>query len=182
MPSAPLRLLLFVSSYFPLSVIFFFLLKRDSEWIAIGSLSVGVMGLMGLALFFRAARKIHSEQFTIKEISPKDSEAMSYMMTYVIPFLAISNSTPEQSIALAIFFIVLAVLYMNSSMIYINPILNLVRYRIYEVRLSDESVHAVISRRRLAAGETVSFRRVADSVLLFDASGGKSNEHDARER
>ena len=168
--SAGLRLLLFVSSYFPLSVIAYFLLRRESHVLALSALAVGVVGLIGLIVLLRVSKRIPSRQLRIEEVTERDAEAMSYMMTYVIPFLAITGTSQEERIALGIFFLVLAVLYMNSSMLHINPMLNLLRYRIYEIRTEDTIV-AVISRRRLVVGQVAAFRRIADFIFLCDDEG-----------
>jgi len=47
-------------------------------------------------------------------------------------------------------------------MIHINPMLNLGRYHIYEVTLDDETVHALISKRRISRGWDLPGVRISD--------------------
>ena len=166
MPSILTRLLLFVSSYFPLAAIFFVLLIGRHPWTAIIILSFGTVGVLGLAVYLRVVARFGAIRVTVKDFKSRDAESMSYIVSYVIPFLAIPFAGVEQGIALAIFFVVLAILYVNSNMIHINPMLNLGHYHIYEVTLDDETVHAFITKRRITRGETLSAIKVGEDILL----------------
>jgi len=166
MPSILMRLLLFVSSYFPLSVIFFVLLLSNHPVTAILILSFGTIGLIGLAVYLRFVGRLGAIRVKIKDFKSRDAESMSYIVSYVIPFLAIPFSSVGQGIALSIFFVVLAILYVNSNMIHINPMLNLGHYHIYEVTLEDETVHALITKRRIVRGESLSTIKVGEDILL----------------
>ncbi len=73
---------------------------------------------------------------------------MSYIVTYIIPFLSVAFSDWQQAVALAVFFIILGFLYVNSDMIHINPTLNFFLYRLYEVTLEDGSTYSLIARSR----------------------------------
>ncbi len=166
MPSILTRLLLFVSSYFPLAVIFFVLFLNKQPLTAITVLSVGTLGLIGLAIYLRVVNRFGPITVKVSDVKRRDAESMSYIVSYVIPFLAVPFNGFGQGIALGIFFVVLAILYVNSNMIHINPMLNLGRYHIYEVTLEDETVHALISKRRISRGEIVSTIKVGEDILL----------------
>lgn len=91
---------------------------------------------------------------------------MSYVVTYLLPFLGAPFVTVEQGIGLAIFFAVLAVLYINSDMIHINPTLNLVGFHIYEVELANGEIQSLIARRRPRRGQRIAVVETAEGVLL----------------
>lgn len=167
MPSIFIRLLLFVSSYFPLAVIFFVLFLRKDPLTAIAILSFGTLGLVGLAVYLRVVNRFGPISVKVKDVTKRDAESMSYIVSYVIPFLAVPFNGFEQGVALGVFFVVLAILYVNSNMIHINPMLNLGGYHIYEVTLEDETIHALISRkRRITRGATLSAIKVGEDILL----------------
>jgi hypothetical protein len=166
MPSILARLLLFVSSYFPLAAIFFVLFLKNHPLSAIAVLSIGTLGLIGLAIYLRVVNRLSAISVKIKDVQRRDAESMSYIVSYVIPFLAVPFNGFEQGIALGIFFVVLAILYVNSNMIHINPMLNLGRYHIYEVTLEDDTTHALISKRRIRRGETLSTIKIGEDILL----------------
>jgi drug/metabolite transporter (DMT)-like permease len=52
MPSVLVRTMLFLSSYFPLALIFFFLFVEQQPVWAIAILAIGVMGLVIMLLYF----------------------------------------------------------------------------------------------------------------------------------
>src|SRR5437879_2353271 len=121
MANIAVRFLLFLSSYFPLALIFFVLFVGSHRWLAILILSVGAVGLVGMNAYLRVAQHLAPIQIRVAGLQRLDAEAMSYIVTYVIPFLAIPFSDWEQGLALSIFFVVLGILYVNSNMIHINP-------------------------------------------------------------
>jgi hypothetical protein len=119
-----------------------------------------------MLLYLRAIQKFGGQKVTVAAFQKRDAEAMAYIVTYVIPFLAIPFSDWRQSTSFAIFFGVLGILYINSNMIYINPMLNLCGYHLYEVTRDDGSVHSLITRRRIHHGVTVTAVRADDDILV----------------
>lgn len=91
---------------------------------------------------------------------------MGYIATYVIPFAATKLDDPTQLASLAIFFLALAVVYINSGLIHINPTLSLLGYKIYEVEDSEENAFPLISRRSIRKGDTVLAIDVAEGVFI----------------
>lgn len=166
MPTVFARLLLFLSSYFPLAVVFFFLFFECHFWIGLGILGVGLIGTVGLFVFLRTVRKLAPFTIRVDQIQRRDGEAMSYIATYVIPFLAVPFSAWQQAAALATFFLVLAVLYVHSNMIHINPMLNLTGYHLYEVTQDNGAVFTLITRRRLRRADSFSVVSLDNDIIL----------------
>jgi len=168
MPSILSRILLFLSSYFPLNLIFFFLLWPPSQNrpLAIVFLVTGACGLVGLFAFYVfVLRRKARVQITVDELQRRDGEAINYIATYAITFVALPIDHVEKVLALATFFIVVGILYVQSNMIHINPMLNLVGFHLYEVRLDSGSSRFLVTRRGLARGDTL---RVVDAGgILF---------------
>jgi len=166
MPNMVVRLLLFLSSYFPLALILFFLLREARPVIASGVLGVGLLGVAGMALYLFVVRSLNPLTIEIASVIRRDGEAMSYIVTYLVPFLAAPFGSLEEGIGLGIFFIMLAVLYVNSDMIHINPMLNLVGYHVYEIELANGEVRSLIARRRVRRGQQVSVVSASTDVML----------------
>lgn len=160
------RFLLFLSSYFPLAAIFFILFVEKQRWVAISILSIGLLGLVGLAWYLRAVQRIGPFQVTVKEIQRRDAEAMSYIVSYLIPFIAVPFNGWQQGLALSIFFVVLGILYVNSNLVHINPMLNLAGYHLYEITLADDAVHSLITRRRVVRGEKLAVIKAGEDILM----------------
>ncbi len=91
---------------------------------------------------------------------------MSYIASYVVPFAATALDSFEQVIALAIFLIVLCIVYVNTSMIHINPLLSVLGYNLFEIEDSDGNAQFLISKRRVRRGETVNVIDIADGIFM----------------
>src|ERR1043166_4789541 len=122
MPSLFIRLLLCLSSYFPLTVIFAVQFFSKGRYVAaIVSLSAGIFGLVGLSIYLRLARRLSALAVHVDSVSRQDAEAMSYIVTYLLPFIALPSGSMADGICLGIFLAVIAVLYVHSDMLHINP-------------------------------------------------------------
>lgn len=119
-----------------------------------------------MVVYFRVANRIAPIQVKVVGIQRRDGEAMSYIVSYIIPFLAIPFSNWEQGVALSIFFVVLGILYVNSNMIHINPMLNLAGYHLYEITLEDGGIHCLITRHRITRGEQLDVIKAGTDILL----------------
>ena len=177
MPNTLTRLLLFLSSYFPLSLIFFCVLISEHPYAAGGILLCGAVGLLWMLAYLRTVQRLGALQVKIAGFQRRDAEAMAYIVTYIIPFLAIPFSGWKEGVALTIFFIVLGILYVNSNMIHINPMLNLFGYHLYEITLEDGSVHSLITHRTIRHRETIMVIKMTDEILLEKEHGTTEPAH-----
>jgi len=92
---------------------------------------------------------------------------MSYIVTYLLPFLAVNLNDVMDAGSLGIVLTVIAVLYVNSNMIYTNPVLNLAGFHIFEIHDAEGKTSALISKRAyLRTGIEIQGVSVGDYVLL----------------
>jgi len=133
---------------------------------AIGVLAIGVFGLCGMMIFLNQAQRLAAASVKVESVQRLDAQAMSYIVTYVIPFLALPSDTWQRTSSLLIFLFVLCLLYVNSNMIHINPMLNLLGYHLYEITLENGSTHALITRHRVVRGQSLSAIKVGDDILI----------------
>lgn len=173
MGSVWVRISLFLSSYFPLAVIFFVLYIGELLWVAVAILAVGVAGLVGMALYLWQVNRFEPSREKAIEVRKRDLDVMGYLMGYIVPFLAIPFGGWARGIALSIFFLVLGFLYVNSNMVYLNPVLTFIGFRLYEVTLKDGGVHFLITRRRVVRGQTLSVIKAGEDILLEKRNGSR---------
>lgn len=166
MPSILTRILLFLSSYFPLTVIFFCLLLGKNRPLAIAILGVGGLGLLGISVYFRLSRRLNPTRITVASVQRRDAEAMSYIVSYIIPFLAMPFQSLEEALSLGVFFFVIGILYVNSNMIHINPMLNLSGYHLFEISVNSGATYSLITRREVIRGDTVSAVKASNGIFL----------------
>ena len=102
-------------------------------------MSLSFFGLLGFFIFLMNVKrrcKTSGRTVRIIDIENKNNESISYLFTYVIPFVFQDLSTLTNVIPIAILLIVTALIYINSSMILINPTIS-ISYTLYQVTYID---------------------------------------------
>lgn len=102
-------------------------------------MSLSFFGLLGFLIFLMNVKrrcKTSGRTVRIIDIENKNNESISYLFTYVIPFVFQDLSTLTNVIPIAILLIVTALIYINSSMILINPTIS-ISYTLYQVTYID---------------------------------------------
>lgn len=148
------RLILFASSYAPLSILFFVQYVGKNNVIAIASLSVGLLSVIMVSLLLtwwkQDGEATHDE---VIEYRRPGAEVMGYMAGYVLPFLDFSPADIRSLLLLLVYLLTLAYLYITTDMIRVNPTLNLIlRYGIYEVELKEYGFSWLIARGDIRRG------------------------------
>jgi hypothetical protein len=167
MTSLFVRFLLFLSSYFPLAMIFaaqfFWSGYTALAWISIG---IGLAGVLGVILLLSSARRLQPHSVVVKSSTRIDSEAMSYIVSYLLPFIILPSCDTGSGIGLGIFLVMLCVLYVNSGMIHINPTLNLVGWHVYDVTLDNDDSCTLVTRGRVQRGMGIKVVDLDDNIYL----------------
>ncbi len=70
---------------------------------------------------------------------------LQYFLTYVIPFLTVEILDWQDLTTYGIIFFIIGILYVKSDLIYLNPTLLLLRYKIYKVVINEREI-IVISK------------------------------------
>ena len=147
MPKLPTRILLFLSSYAPL----FAILAYDAYpgnlvlvWV-LGATAVFSPAALWGYVHYWLPRKAEIS-ITAKRVTPRDSEAVSYLLFYLFPFLDVNLQSLAESAPMIVLLLVMSIIYINSNMMYVNPMLNLFGYHIFEVENEDGKVYGLISR------------------------------------
>jgi hypothetical protein len=167
MPSLFTKLILFLSSYLPLWLIFViqFYSKQNNIGVVI-SVILGAISILGLYVYLNLVRKLNKLQITVSLINRRDGEAMSYIVSYLLPFMALPSSNLGDFVSLGIFLIVLAVIYVNSDMLHINPVLNLMGWHIYEITKESGQICLLISRKKVKKGNCLDVAQIGDELYI----------------
>jgi hypothetical protein len=167
MPNTPTRLILFLSSYAPLFLILAVRNSFENRYISGGFVALAVGAVTILFLFLRQARQLAGDKVSIASVVSRDGDTMSYIVTYLLPFLAVRFNEIGDAISLAIVFFVIGLLYVNSNMIYTNPVLNIAGYHIFEVQDRDGKTTALICKRTyIRVGSELDAVSLGDYVLM----------------
>ncbi len=149
---------LFVTSYFPLFALIIirqvsensdYLNYTGFEWIYIKlfflkfglSAILTLVSLVGLYGYRKTLGNIeevaqNGRPVKIIDVKNKNSEAIGYIATYIIPFLFQSFSGWYECVSVLFLLGIIYRIYINSSLLLINPILSF-RFSIYEIEYTD---------------------------------------------
>jgi len=167
MPNVLTRVILFLSSYAPLFLIIAMRGWSDSRYLAASLAVVAALSVVVLFVFLRTARKLSADKVKVDSVVSRDGDAMSYIVTYLLPFLAVKLNDVTDAASLGIVLLVIAILYVNSNMIYTNPVLNIAGYHIFEIQDVDGKTTALICKRGyIQTGSEIDVISVGDYVLL----------------
>ena len=171
MPNLLTRVILFLSSYVPLFAVFAVLLwkqDRHTAWALLLLCGVAISGLLG---YLRWTLRFAPTPLEVQAVRSKDGETMSYIASYILPFVSLPYGDNYKLAAIVIFLAVLAVVYVNSNMLYINPMLNLCGFHLYAVTSAGDIEHTVIAKRRPRAGATLRLVTIGENVHIEKQDG-----------
>ncbi len=95
--------------------------------------------ILGTIIFIKKLRSIskNGNNVTVKSISNKNAESIGYIATYIIPFLFQSFDELGDIIPLLILLIIIYRIYVTSSLLLVNPVLNC-RYSLFEMEYEEK--------------------------------------------
>jgi hypothetical protein len=167
MPNPFTRLVLFLSSYVPLFLILGIRSWAENRKLAIALTAVTIVSILVLCAFLRQVRTLAADKVSVASVISRDGDAMSYIVTYLLPFLAVNFNAVGDVISLAIVFFVIGLLYVNSNMIYTNPVLNLSGFHIFEIEDGEGKTTALICKRSyIRTGSELNVVSLGDYVLM----------------
>lgn len=188
------RLTLFLVSYLPLFVIMSFAqlykYKEFLNWggfelealknfmVYFGAISIlgilSLFGVVGLLLLFKNVKRraeTSGTLVTILDIENKNSESISYLFTYIIPFVFQDLSELTNVVSVSILLVVTFLIYSNSSMLLINPTIS-IKYSLYmteyKAHSSDKKMKGmIISKNRfLEEDDQVKIKKIGHKLFF----------------
>src|SRR5713226_1351789 len=108
MPNLKIRLVLFLSSYTPLFLIMAVKYWTAHHYFAYSMVVIGVLSVLLLIVYLKQSSGLAVDHVAVEKISGKDTEAMSYIVVYLVPFLDIKLDEFSSAMALLLLFVVLA--------------------------------------------------------------------------
>lgn len=155
--------LLFLSSYLPLFVI---MLIQDfdstggkfpfkHQGFSAILMIIGLTTIVVLLVLLKKRSKRAGRPMNVKSFTAKDIDSLQYAVVYVIPFLSMDFGDTKDFLSLTVMLVVVGLLYVNSDMIYVNPILNMMGYRFYEVFDEKRDSVTVLTKQKMVKEESV---------------------------
>lgn len=154
--------LLFISAYSPLFLIlgvkdFDFKLTHQLKHPLVIYALLGIT-VLSVILLFASIKSIKRGTTSVEIVSVKNRsvDLINYTIPYMLSFLGIDLSKPEDIIAISIFMLMMLLLTITTKSIFINPVLALVGYGLYDVEYKFDAKtisSTVISKYNMHQGE-----------------------------
>jgi len=179
------QILLFVISYSPLYLILFFQNLNDDiyikdtkvfiglkELISLNKTSISFLALIIISislyfLFFNIVLKSSPEKYTIKEVKSNSVEHLSYLATYILPFVGLKFDSWQSILATVSLFYVLGHIYIKTNMILTNPTLTFFGYSISTIIDSKEKTKLLIHKGELLKNKEFDFVPLVENIYIL---------------
>lgn len=112
---------------------------------------------LGIIFLFNLRRKVKGSlelPKKIKRIKNLNYEHLTFLTTYIIPFICFELGDVRNTIIFIFLLIVIGAIYVKTNLFYSNPTLALLGYQIYEVETETRSDMILIAQGELKEGET----------------------------
>jgi hypothetical protein len=166
MPRQPFRVATFLSSYAPLFGLLAYTNRRVcGAWEILTGIAVA--SVIALAGIIFSKRDDRGPRLVVAHARPKDGEVLAYIATYLIPFFGIDLSQTDDVVTLCVFLVVLLLVYVNSSMLFVNPLLSIAGYHSFEIEDEDGHAYTLLARRTdIVPGTTLHPAQISRYIRL----------------
>ena len=123
-------------------------------------------------LLFKEIASIAPRVEEINIISEKNSETLSFIVTYIIPLcVPLTNSNNDINlnnfISLIILFLIIYYLYIETSLFCINPLLKILfKYNVYQVELHSEKYFLLSKRVHSNRKKSIRIKKLSNNLLI----------------
>ncbi|MBK9610663.1 hypothetical protein [Candidatus Amarobacter glycogenicus] len=158
--------LLFFSSYAPL---FAMLAIRTYERVWLSSLfaGIGLLAAFGLFAFLRLSSKRTPDRIRVVSADSRPADATAYIASYIIPLFPSGSPGANQLLALSVLLAVLGAIYVQSALVYVNPMLHVFGWRTFDILESSGRRSVLIAREAPASGSEIDVNKFAPGVLIW---------------
>ncbi len=164
-----LKIRMFVSSYAPLFLIL--AIRFDDRWLQAACAAIAALGVLTLSLLLHAMKGKNKTPFSIVAVADQGTEVAGYLATYLLPFLTISEPALNDLVAYGLFLVVAGIVYVQSDMVQINPLLYVMGYRVSGITTSDGWNGYLIARHRPREEQTLLVSRFINTLALERTNG-----------
>lgn len=184
-PKLLTAILLFISAYSPL---FLILAVKDFDFYCSYSFKhpIGISILLGLSvlsviLLFATINSIKRGNMpvTVKTVKNRSVDLINYTIPYIVSFFGFDLAKMEDIISLSIFLLLLLLLTIKSKSVFMNPILLLAGYNLYDLEYEFDKKSfstIVISKHEMKSGERFYIRSLTRFLYFITEKENKDAE------
>lgn len=179
-----IQILLFIISYAPLQLILFFqnlddaLTDGQNQFIGWGpaiarnkvSITFFLLIVISISLYFilyKIVMTSSTEKIRVIKINDNHTEHLSYLATYILPFVGLRFDTWQDVVATVALFYVLGHIYIKTNLILTNPTLTFFGFNISQVSDENEKLMTVIHKTPLKEQKEMDFIHLNQNIYLL---------------
>jgi hypothetical protein len=134
-------------------------------------LVLAVISILSFAYYLMFIRVNASAGFRnpkkIVRIKNTGVEYLSYLATYIIPFIGLKFDTWNNIIATALLFLVIGFIYTKTNLLYANPTLAMLGYYIFKATFEDGEERNVISKGELKKNTAYRYKELGEDIYFI---------------
>ncbi|MHA1285195.1 MAG: hypothetical protein ACTSQP_22070 [Promethearchaeota archaeon] len=161
------KLFLFISAYTPLFIILivkYIELMSICFWIFIILL---FFANMILYLILKKAKKWTRIRITVQKSENRTADSLNYVIAYIIPFIDFNFNKWQDIFSITILMSIIFIIYINSNLIFVNPILQLIGYKIHNIEDINNRKYIIISKKsKFLKDEEIYIKNITNDIYL----------------
>lgn len=103
----------------------------------------------------------------ITRIKNSGVEYLSYLATYIIPFIGLKFDTWNNLLATTLLFFVIGFIYTKTNLLYANPTLALFGYYIFQATFEDGEERTVISKGKIKKNNSYKYKELNEDLYFI---------------
>ncbi len=125
------------------------------------------LGFILMYFLLKTTKDIAPKKETFKLVANKNSEALSFIVTYIVPF-AVHFISINDWLSFAILFLIIGYLYLDTSLFCINPLLKIFfKYNVYLVEQDNRDFYLLSKKSYFKSGVyTLQIVPLTDSLIV----------------
>ena len=132
-----IEIFIFVSGYSPLFILFVIKNFYNSNYFSCLNFVFLFSSIFPLIILFYLLTKIKVEfQINVTDVSYKSFDLLNYTLPYLVAFMNIDINKPVELTVFLFFLMILCFLSIKTQIVFINPILAVLGYRLYDVKFN----------------------------------------------
>lgn len=177
------KIVLFLSSYTPLFIIFIFqilshsfanantitsFINNDTSYLIYFLIIIVILPNIFVLWYTRSRASIgNSKTITISYKEELNTVYIDYLITYIVPFLSFDYSNIWDVASLLLLLSIICYIYINSNLLYVNIIFNLFGYNLFKIKDANQNEYMLISvNKKILLNNKIKIKSISDNFVI----------------
>ena len=134
-----------------------------------------IFGLIFYVNFKYVIRRNRSLPDKVIRIENLNWEHLTFLVTYVIPFLSFNLNEDRNGLVFFLVLIIIGIIYIKTNMFYTNPTLALLGYHIYKLSTTNKESIIIISKDVIQENDSIQYQLLSDNIYMANKSINNGN-------